>query len=237
MHGGQNSYCHPAASTLVRCDSNDAPLRLDAAAVGDSIRTPSGCEPITGLFHADADAMGTYYKFTTKGGATVAISDEHWLFVNGAEADPATVKPGDLLTTIEGTQDAVVRVETTTEQGAYHILVASGAYYVDGVAASTYIAHVPLGVWKVFADGYASLRYKMGAPIAPEGEGYFSITWPLAVYDKLGVPSEAVASLWPLTTAAAVLTELANTVAVASAPLSALVLAAVLARRARASKA
>ena len=73
---------------------------------------------------------------------------------------------------------------------------------------------MPLGVWKVFADGYASLRYKMGAPIAPEGEGYFSITWPLAVYDTLGVPTEAaLTTLWPLTTAAAVLTELANTLA------------------------
>ena len=123
--------------------------------------------------------------------------------------------------TIDGTQDAVVRIETTAERGAYHILVASGAYYVDGVAASTYIAHVPLGVWKVFADGYASLRYKMGAPIAPEGEGYFSITWPLAVYDKLGVRSEtALKALWPLTTAAAVLTELANTMITTPLPIT-----------------
>ena len=212
MHGGQNSYCHPAASTLVRCDADGTALRLDAAAVGDSIRTPSGCEPITGLFHADAEAVGTYHKITTKGGATVSISDDHWLFVNGAEADPATVQIGDRLTTSSGEQEAVVRVETALERGAYHILVGSGAYYVDGVAASTYIAHVPLGVWKVFADGYASLRYKLGAPIAPEGEGYFSITWPLAVYDKLGVRSEtALKALWPLTTAAAALTELANT--------------------------
>ena len=82
-----------------------------------------------------------YHKFTTKSGATVAISDDHWLFVNGAEADPATVKPGDLLTTFKREHDPVVRVETTTERGAYHILVASGAYYVDGVAASTYVAH------------------------------------------------------------------------------------------------
>ena len=44
---------------------------------------------ITGLFHADATMMGTYHKFTTRGGATVAISDHHWLFVNGVEADPA----------------------------------------------------------------------------------------------------------------------------------------------------
>ena len=105
-------------------------------------------------------------------------------------------------------------VAKATEQGAYHIMVASGTYYVDGVLASTYIAHVPLGVWKVFADGYASLRYKMGMPIAPEGQGFLSITWPLAVYDKLGLSSEtALTTLWPLTTAAAVLTELANTLA------------------------
>ena len=214
------------ASTLARC-GDGAPLRLDAAAVGDLIRTPSGCEPITGLFHADADAIGTYHKFTTKGGATIAISDDHWLFVNGIEADPAAVRPGDLLTTIEGTQEAVVRVGKATERGTYHILIASGAYYVDGVAASTYIAHVPLRVWKVFADGYASLRYKMGAPIAPEGDGYFSITWPLAVYDKLGVRSEtALHALWPLTTAAAVLTELANTMIVTPAMASLLLVAA-----------
>ena len=107
---------------------------------------------------------------------------------------------------------------------------------VDGVVASTYIAHVPLGVWKVFADGYAALRYKMGAPIAPEGEGYFSITWPLAVYDKLGVPTETVVStLWPITTAAAALTELANTLMTPVA--AALLLAAALARKAAAKAA
>ena len=50
------------------------------------------------------------------------------------------------------------------------------------------------------------------APIAPEGDGYLSMTWPLAVYESLGVRSEAsLRALWPLTTAAAVLTELANT--------------------------
>ena len=77
---------------------------------------------------------------------------------------------------------------------------------------------------QVFADGYASLRYKMGAPIAPEGEGYFSITWPLAVYDKLGVSSEtALTKLWPLTTAAAALTELANSLLVDAPTMMALV--------------
>ena len=230
-HGSGDETCHPASSTLARCEDG-APLRLDAVAVGDSIRTPSGCEPITGLFHADAEAIGAYHKLTTRGGVTVSISDEHWLFVNGVEADPATVKLGDLLTTASGRQEAVTRIEReVVERGAFHIMVASGAYYVDGVAASTYIAHVPLGVWKVFADGYASLRYKMGAPIAPEGEGYFSITWPLAVYDKLGLSSEtALTTLWPLTTAAAALTELANSLLGAPAVM-ALVVVTVAARK------
>ena len=97
---------------------------------------------------------------------------------------------------------------------------------VDGVAASTYIAHTPLAVWKVFADGYAALRYKMGVPLTPEGAGALSITWPLAVYDALGVSAGVKTALWPLTTAGAVLTELANTMAAHALPVVALIVAA-----------
>ena len=33
---------------------------------------------------------------------------------------------------------------------------------------------------RAFADGYAHLRYRLGVPLTPEGEGALSITWPLA---------------------------------------------------------
>lgn len=111
----------------------------------------------------------------------------------------------------------MLRVEKRLERGAYHALVPGGAYYVDGVLASTYIAHVPLGAWKTFADGYATLRYKLGVPLTPEGVGPFTITWPLKVYRALGVPPAVVTAIWPLTTAAAVVAELANTVATRAA--------------------
>ena len=172
--------------------------------VGDSIRTPSGCEPITGLFHADAEAT-VYHRFT-KGGASVAISDHHWLFVNGAEADPATVKLATS-TTASGEQEAVVRVETAVEQGAFHILVASGAYYVDGVTASTYIAHVPLGVWKIFADGYASATTRAFRSFPGRAT---SRSRGRSLCMRSSVPAEVVGALWPITTAAAVITELGN---------------------------
>ena len=131
--------CHPASSTLHLCDGSN--VRIDTARVGDSVITPTGCEPITGFFHADADAVGTYYKLTTTSGVTIGISQNHWLFVNDVLADPATVHVGDHLKTLNSARDAVVRVETTEERGAYHILVPSGAYCVDSVAASTFIAH------------------------------------------------------------------------------------------------
>ena len=68
-----------------------------------------------------------------------------WMPAPPLEADPATVKIGQTLTTVHGPQ--VVRaIAKETHVGAYHLVTPSGAYYVDGVVASTYIAHVPLGV-------------------------------------------------------------------------------------------
>ena len=206
-HGSANSMCHPATATLTRCDGSL--VRIDAAAVGDSILTPLGCEPITGLFHADAEVMGTYHRFFTQSGASLAISDDHWL-VNGAEADPATVKPGDLLNTINNVHDPVVRIETAPS-AALSTSLSPRALTTSTASLPLPTLRVPLGIWKIFADGYASLRYEMGMPITPEGKGYFSITWPLAAYDKLGVPPDAATTfLWPLTAVAAALTELVN---------------------------
>ena len=48
-------------------------------------------------------------------------------------------------------------------RGAYHPMVASGAYYVNGLLSSTYLAYVPFPIWKVFGDGYITLRYKLGS--------------------------------------------------------------------------
>ena len=91
--------------------------------------------------------------------------------------------------------------------------VASGQYYANGVLASTYIAHVPLGAWKLFADRYASARYALGVPLTPEGEGPASIFWILYVYKALGVPAPLATALWPLTMTATLAAELVNTAA------------------------
>ena len=60
------------------------------------------------FLHSEETTTGEYFKFhTNDSAATLAISDLHWLFVNGAHASPATVKLGDLLETPAGAMTSV----------------------------------------------------------------------------------------------------------------------------------
>ena len=108
----------------------------------------------------------------------------------------------------------------------------SGAYYVDGVAASTYVAYIPHAAWKVFGDGYITLRYKLGLPIIPEGAAPVTLFWLLDALKAVGVPDAVQSAVfWPLVAGTVVATELACAVGAAAAkvPLGAALAAAPLA--------
>lgn len=229
--------CHPPHATVEL--ASGATARLDALAVGDRIRTPSGVEPVVGFLHADKAAFMTYHVFTTEANLTIAISDKHYLFVDGVKADPATVVLGQTLTTANGPQK-ITAIAQEMHAGAFHLVTPSGAYYVDGVAASTYVSYIPHAAWKVFGDGYITLRYKLGLPIVPEGAAPVTLFWLLDALQALGVPEPVQSSLfWPLIAGSVVLTELAAAVGVAAAklaPAGAVAAALVAAPLARASK-
>lgn len=59
-----------------------------------------------GFLRADAELPIAYNIFTTAN-ATIAISDHHWLFVDGVEMDPAFVNLGQHVTTLWGAQPIV----------------------------------------------------------------------------------------------------------------------------------
>ena len=112
--------------------------------------------------------------------------------------------------------------------GAYHLVTPSGAYYVDGVAASTYVAYIPRAAWKVFGDGYIALRYSLGLPIVPEGAAPVTLFWLLDALKAAGVPDAVQSSLfWPLIAGSVVATELAAAVGLAAAKTGALTAALV----------
>jgi hypothetical protein len=208
-----SSGCHPATSMLTT--ASGAAVRIDEALVGEVILTPHGLEPIVGKLHAAPHQSLDYFRITTANGTSLAISPKHWLFVNGVEAPPEHVAAGDVLTTTHG-PEVVETVAFGKEAGVYHIVTPSGTYYVDGVAASTYVAYIPRWTWKIFADGYLHLRFKLGAPIVPEGEGTLSI---FAFYNVLftaGAPEWLLFALWPVTVAYTMAAELVNKAAEAA---------------------
>ena len=80
------------------------------------------------------------------------------------------------MSTPDGPQ-AITAIAKETHAGAYHLVTPSGAYYVDGIAASTYVAYIPHAAWKIFGDGYITLRYQLGVPIVPEGRAPVTLFW------------------------------------------------------------
>jgi len=200
--------CHPANTLLELADGST--LRIDEIKVGDLIRTEAGVEPVTAFMHAEHGKTADFFRFNTAN-ATMAITQGHYLFVNGVERDPASVKVGELLKTRCCGEQPIERIEHTAEEGLFHITTDSTTYYADGVLSSTYVAYVPLNVWKVAGGLYPRVRYTIGLPITPEGEGVLSIFWLLDVYEAVGMPSFLRGLLWPLTMASTLFAELLNT--------------------------
>jgi len=208
----EGASCHPAHATVERVDG--ARVRMDELKVGEKIRTPSGFEPVVGFLHADKDLAPSYYVFdAAEAGVSMAISANHFVYADGAEVDPSSVKIGQVLTTPEGPA-TITAIKQETHLGAYHLVTASGAYYVDSVLASTYVSYIPHWAWKVFGDGYITARYHLGIPLVPDGDSPVPLFWMLDVLNALHVPSTVQASLfWPTIVVSAVLTEVGGAIA------------------------
>jgi len=182
------NHCHPADATVEALNGHH--IRIDAIKVGDSIKTPHGYEKVSGFLHTDAKSWGDYIVFETEEGRKMAITPLHAMFINGKEMRPADAQLGDFITTSEGTQDKIVAIHAQNLKGLYHLIVPSGAYYVDGVLASTYVYDtVPKAVWRVFMDGYVSLRYSMGIPTTPIDQCEYDWSKIISLYDAAGIPT------------------------------------------------
>jgi len=194
MTGGELSgfFCHPAHATVELASGRS--VRLDHLAIGERIRTPYGFEPVVGFLHADPNARVLFHVLSTSEGRTIEISGRHWLFLDGAEADPASAHVGQNLSTFPGGQQALTSISTALRLGAYHLMTPSGQYYVDGVLASTYLAYLPKTVWRIIGDGYVHLRFAVGLPITPEGQSVLPLFWFLDLMCYLAIPAALQAS-------------------------------------------
>jgi len=202
--------CHPASTTLELVGS--VRKRIDELKVGDMIRTQSGFEPVTALMHSEHGKRAEFFRFHTAN-TTMAITQGHYLFVGGIEREPASVMVGETLTTRCCGEQPIERIERTIEEGMFHLTTDSTTYYADGVLSSTYVAFVPLNVWKAAGGIYPRLRYMLGVPITPEGHtgSVLSIFWMLRLYEATHTPVFLRGLLWPVTMASTLFAELVNT--------------------------
>ena len=108
--------------------------RIDTIQEGDHVQTPNGYQPVIGRFHADAEVAMPYHVLWAEGmDVPMGISDDHWLYIDGIESDPATAKVGQTVSTPNGPR-RITKIEYYRQRGAYHIIVPGGMYYVDGTS-------------------------------------------------------------------------------------------------------
>jgi len=206
--------CHPASSTVSLEDGST--VRMDELTVGTRIHTPTGYEPVVGFLHADKTSSPFYHIIETAT-RSVAISDKHALLIDGVVTDPTHAKVGQYVNTPAG-REVIVSITKRQMDGAYHIITPSGLYYVDGIVASTYVDYIPYAAWRIFGDGYITLRYKLGLPIVPEGEAPVTLFWAIDGLRAAGF-ADATASrfFWPLISSSVMATELASALGLAAA--------------------
>lgn len=209
--------CHPSASFVETCahanasssSSTGGRIRMDELRVGDRIRTPAGCEPVTAFLHQDPDAWSEYVILHTHGERELSISPRHFVWANDDEVDPATVGAGDVLEASDGRGDVVSHRAIERRAGSFHPMVPSGFYYVDGVRASTYIALYPKWTFRL-CERYVEWRYRIHVPIVPEGQGRISLRWVERAAGAVAHEDAIRDWLWPVTMSGIAATELAN---------------------------
>jgi hypothetical protein len=154
--------CFPA-DAIVALDNGNKKKMADLA-VGDKVLTHNGVFSEVFMFsHRLEEASYNFIELKTAT-TTLAITPNHYLYVNGNLREAQYVSAGDSLTLASGKLDKVLSVGRVKKDGIYNPHTLQGDIVVDGVLTSTYtsafsptLAHVVL----------APLRglYQMGVDI------------------------------------------------------------------------
>jgi len=127
--------CFPADAQIEFQNGTFAAMSL--LEIGDLVRVgPSQFEPVFMFSHQDFAARSEFVHLSV-GQRSLTLTPGHYVYVNGSLATARTVKPFDVVVTVDGpaTVTAVARV---TRTGLFNLKTASGNIFVDGVKASVY---------------------------------------------------------------------------------------------------
>ncbi len=149
------STCFPATAT-VQLESG-ARVAMADLKIGDAVLVAPGVYSKVYMFsHRLEQTKTAFVALETASGASLLLTPDHYLYVNGSLATAQTVRAGHLVTLADGTRAAVTKVRTQWALGLYNPHTLHGDIVVDGVQTSTYtqgiapaVAHAAL--WPVRA--------------------------------------------------------------------------------------
>jgi hypothetical protein len=150
-----SSNCFPASAT-VQLESG-ATVTMAELEIGASVLAAPGVYSKVYMFsHRLAETKTAFVALETASGASLLLTPDHYLHINGSLAAASTVQIGHLVTLADGSKATVSKVSKQWAAGLYNPHTLHGDIVVDGVQTSTYtqgiapaVAHAAL--WPVRA--------------------------------------------------------------------------------------
>jgi hypothetical protein len=131
-----DSGCFPVTAT-VHLESG-ATVNMADLQIGDSVlAAPNVYSKVFMFSHRLAEVKTKMVTLTTTT-ATLQLTPDHYLYINGSLATAQTVRVGDLVTLADSSRTAVTKVSAAWAEGLYNPHTLHGDIVVDGVQTSTY---------------------------------------------------------------------------------------------------
>lgn len=128
--------CFPAHATVELRDGSM--VRMDKLNIGDMVRTDvHEFSPVIMFTHRDANARTRLVHLLLADGKSIALSNGHYLPVNGKLTAARDVLIGDYLQ-VDASVVGVVHVSELVASGLYNPQTAAGSIVVNGITCSTY---------------------------------------------------------------------------------------------------
>ena len=140
-----SSKCFPANAT-VQLKSGDIKTMAELRVGDDVLAAPGVYSKVYMFSHRLAETKSAFVTLMTDAGAELQLTQDHYLYVNGALATAGTVRVGDVLTLASGARTTVTAVNTMWAAGLYNPHTLHGDIVVNGVATSTYTKAIAPGI-------------------------------------------------------------------------------------------
>ena len=144
-----SSKCFPANATVQLEDGTVKTMsqlkkgdRVLVSASGESVDGTGTYSDIYMFSHQDPTAESDFVQIVTASGASVRLTPDHYLYVNGKLAVAKTVRLGDTVSSAGSASDKVVKVGTVRATGLYNPHTLHGDIVVDGVRTSIYTSSI-----------------------------------------------------------------------------------------------